>query len=491
MDRKSMFLGLLGAVILSGCGEGMGGPEPYLYLTEDTGEELDNVPAVPRLRLSGLPPIPLEDIWLIRGDVSSVSQGRLRRRDPPKTVQDHREPLASWTEGADIVLAPSQVLEPGQRYSLVALGAGLLGSFVVSEEARPLLYLWSSPAASPGGQLAYCAGVPPIARLEGLPFSHTDSTDEAAEAGVLPHVGTDACVRFTVRTEAGGFFMPPSIWGDFLVDPTPVAVFDENDDRETFVSVPAHCTEEAALHFTGGCAAVDGPALRISVAPGAYFLELKPRDEEADSERLLISTLSAATHNFGPLLPTTEYSLTVVRFSGEPLLEQDAASQEPIHFLSGFEAARFVLTEILADPLGSEPASEWVEVYNAGNAEGSLRDLLLWDSGGASVLPDVILKPGQFGLIIRHDFSVGVDTVPHFECVPVFVDSIGQNGLRNSGEEVRLETAEGELISKIPALAAGAGQSVARREPWSPDLESSFVRTRPPSPGSFGLESFE
>src|SRR5690606_30003226 len=163
--RQAILYFTLCLAIFPGCGEGLGPAQPRLSLTEDTGEALDQVPAVPRLRLSGLPPIPLEDIWLVQGDVSSVSQGRLRRRDPPQTVHDHREPLASWTEGADIVLAPSQVLSPGQRYSLVALGAGLLGSFVVSEEARPLLYMWSEPMARPGEQLTYCAGLPPVARL--------------------------------------------------------------------------------------------------------------------------------------------------------------------------------------------------------------------------------------------------------------------------------------------------------------------------------------
>src|SRR5690606_2346950 len=112
------------------------------------------------------------------------------------------------------------------------------------------------------------------------------------------------------------FFVPPSSWGDYLVDPKPIQV-SQLEASDTFESTPSVCAE-AAIQFTGGCANVDGPALRLSVAPGSYFFELNTLDETV-SDRLLLATDVESTQYFGPLSPKAEYSLTVVRFSGDPL----------------------------------------------------------------------------------------------------------------------------------------------------------------------------
>ena len=62
-----------------------------------------------------------------------------------------------------------------------------------------------------------------------------------------------------------------------------------------------------------------------------------------------------------------------------------------VRLASGAPKARFILNEVLANPLGAEPDSEWIEVVNVGLAAGSLLGLALEDSGGSVLLPDIEL----------------------------------------------------------------------------------------------------
>jgi hypothetical protein len=221
----------------------------------------------------------------------------------------------------------------------------------------------------------------------------------------------------------------------------------------------------------------------VRVAPGYYFLSLTREGHSEETKHLLLMAESEVSHAFGPLLSDTNYLLEINRFfpGGLPL----ASDPESLEFYSGAPAPRFIHTEVLADPLGSEPAAEWVVVMNVGTSAGTLKDLQLWDSGGGVPLPDVVLEPAGLGLIVRADFSFQSDVVPHSECAAVVVPTLGENGLRNSGEEVSLRTAEGRMLSSIPVVSAGAGQSVARVDPWSSDEADSFEVRRPPEPGVF------
>lgn len=465
-------------LLFGGCSQPLLPERTGLILKEESGEALENVPRVVRFRLFGAAGLEVANIWLVSGDVSSVSQGKLKRGEIPLTVEEHRESMIAWVKEEEIVLAPSSVLEPGERYSFVALGVGLIGTFTVSSEERPVLRRWGPPFATAGGEAFYCVDAPPlVSDPEDLdPF---DSASGFRRGIVDEGVGADFCVRAVLPVHEKVFIPPPSV-DEFLLEPTPIDFLAEALEG-SLERMPSEC--EGLPRFLGGCAEVTQGALALRVSPGYYFFSFFPEDDPETAQHLVLEAAESQVHAFGPLLADTTYKLEVTRFvpgSVTPQLES-----ESLAFESGASAARFILTEILADPQGSEPEGEWIEVMNVGTSSGSLGGLELWDSGGGVVLPDVVLKPGELGLIVRGDFSFELDEVPHPDTIPVSVPMLGQNGLRNSGEEVSLRNSEGRILSSIPAIPAGSGESVARLEPWSSDEGYSFEARRPPTPGVF------
>jgi hypothetical protein len=126
---------------------------------------------------------------------------------------------------------------------------------------------------------------------------------------------------------------------------------------------------------------------------------------------------------------------------------------------------RWVLSEVLSNPLGPEPASEWVELVNAGSVRASLAGLVLADGGGSVELPDIQADPGEFVVLARQDFNPGTgDVAPAGSAQLVRLPELAKNGLSNSGEPLRLIDGDGRTVSSFPALAARhAGVSLARK----------------------------
>ncbi len=216
------------------------------------------------------------------------------------------------------------------------------------------------------------------------------------------------------------------------------------------------------------------------------MLELEgPANQENGKvvRQLLVQTGMGEVHIWGPLLPETEYILRVHSLGRSGLTSGIAESTDELSLRTASPAPRWVLNEILADPQGAEPQGEWIEVVNAGTATGSLAGMQLWDSSGGVSLPDVTLEPNEFGLFVRSDFDFAEDRVPAADSFPIIVPSLGQNGLKNSGERVELRDAEGRVLSAFPAQAGKAGQSIARMSLWSSDDDpTQFVLH--PAPGS-------
>lgn len=465
-------------LFLGACNQELLPERSSLALKEESGESLENVPQVSRFRLSGAGALNVADVWLVSGDVSSVSQGKLQSGEVPKTVEEHREPLIVWTDDDELILAPSIILEPGVRYSFVALGVGLIGTFVVSSEQRPILRLWGSQTAAPGAEAVYCAGAPPLLEMS-VDLRAFDEVPGFRRGASGVDIGADFCVRAELPLDESYFLPQPSV-DEFLLEPAPIDLLPDLSPVDEGL-MASGCDELA--QFSGGCAEVAQGALVARVAPGYYFFSFSRKGREESAEQVVLEAVTEESHAFGPLEADAVYQLSVTRFF-PGALPNDGPS-ESFEFESGAPAARFILTEVLADPLGGEPQAEWVEVMNVGTSAGSLDGLSLWDSGGGVPLPDVVLEPGELGLIVRTDFSFSADVVPDRASLPVVVPTLGENGLRNSGEEVSLRTHDGRILSAVPAIAAGAGESVVRRDPWASDGRESFELVSPPTPGTF------
>jgi hypothetical protein len=154
---------------------------------------------------------------------------------------------------------------------------------------------------------------------------------------------------------------------------------------------------------------------------------------------------------------------------------------------------RIVITEVLANPAGSETTQEFVELYNAGQADVAVGGLVIADKSGSDVLPAAILAPEAFALVVaeKYDPAEGSDIPPREGSLLLLVPGkIGADGLSNGGEPVRLSTPAGDLISQYGgwvdvSASAWSGKSVKRISVDACDAPAAWSST--PSPASPGF----
>ena len=159
------------------------------------------------------------------------------------------------------------------------------------------------------------------------------------------------------------------------------------------------------------------------------------------------------------------------------------------------ETPPLVITEVLANPAGPEPGQEFVELRNIGEAEVSLGGLRIEDAKGADVLPEAVLPPGAYALVVPSAFDPGStrDVAPRAGTLMIPLDArIGSDGLSNAGEVVRLRmpgTAAEPIVSIYGgwvdvSAASAAGKSAHRLDDHACDHVTAWTRPpRPPTPG--------
>ena len=150
------------------------------------------------------------------------------------------------------------------------------------------------------------------------------------------------------------------------------------------------------------------------------------------------------------------------------------------------------ITEIRANPVGPEPAQEFVEVKNLGDAPVDLGGFAIEDAKGKDALPMMFLAPGAYALIVPSGFDAtnSEDTLPAANTPLVRIDTrIGSDGLSNSGETVRLRASDGTLVSSYSAAtavsaAAWSGKSIHRIPEAACDQAATWTqRPLPSTPG--------
>jgi hypothetical protein len=266
--------------------------------------------------------------------------------------------------------------------------------------------------------------------------------------------------------------LPAEISG-YLLDPSPIVPGPAN------AVVPIPCAEDE-LEFGPGCARVDDdrlsvrsadePLLWITETPSPAHIELtRPggrwllRELEPDSEQ---------------------------RVSGRAVSVGGIELPFDVTVHTPHERAHLVLNEVLFNPVGAEPAAEWLELVNDGRGPAELEGLWLRDSAAAVELPPASLIPGQYLLLVRDDFPAFAngDVPPAAGAELVRLPLLAKGGLSNSGEVLQLEDAAGRVLSRFPAIASRrAGVSLARsRSDAFDDDPEAFGEHAPPgaSPGA-------
>jgi hypothetical protein len=170
----------------------------------------------------------------------------------------------------------------------------------------------------------------------------------------------------------------------------------------------------------------------------------------------------------------------------------NSADSAPVALHLPPKLPRLVITEVLANPAGSEYTQEFVEVENLEAEPVSLAGMLIEDKTGSDVLPDVAVPAGGFALIVAASFVAddGKDPVPRDGTVIVPVSGrIGADGLSNTGEPVRLITPDGVVVSQYGgwvdvSATAWNGMSVHRVSVDACDQPSAWTSTpEMPTPG--------
>jgi hypothetical protein len=254
-------------------------------------------------------------------------------------------------------------------------------------------------------------------------------------------------------SQPGPLLLPPEIEG-FALDPAPYVA------RVSEPSPPGDCTAQE-LSLGPLCAAVEDDRLVLTTGNDGLLLRaLMPSGVE-----LVPALAGSVLRGFAP---DAAQSL-----AGSVITETGDEIAFAVEFHTGAARARWVLNELLANPLGAEPAEEWVELVNGSAAPASLSGLSLSDAGGQVLLPDVIVEPGEHVVLVSEAFSDSVQDVPVEPSVRlVRLPQLGKSGLSNSGEPLELRSADGGVLSRFPALPSKhAGVSLARRSLDSPDAD--------------------
>lgn len=437
---------------------------------------LERAPAVLRLRVGGaVGSAPLDDYALFEGTLSSYYLGRIRARELPATLVARQIEVVTWAEPPDVVVAPARALGSG-IVSLTTPELGLVAEVTVDATLVPwLARRWPDPSERRGDGLEIFCGDDVAGVAEGSVMLEPSGAVAEVGWGVddARHFD-DACIRLEPR--AGGApdapSLPPALLGAVSLEPLPLVA-----EQGLAARAPECGDDELALG--PACVRVDDDRLTLVSydAPSLWALDAPAR---------LLGTVNVgASLVVRGLEPERAVRLSATAFDAagaRAFIDTELRTLAP--------HAHVVVNEVLANPAGPEASGEWVELANDGSDAVDLEGFALSDAGGSIELPSFVLAAGEMALVVGVEFDPdpALDVLPAPGTRLVRLPSLGDAGLANSGEPLRLRDRDGRLLSLFPSVPARhAGVSIARRAPdASDDDAASFGEHAAPgaSPGA-------
>jgi hypothetical protein len=419
------------------------------------------VPATVRAHLVG---VAGRQPWLFHGELSDQHARAVRAGELPRALLERAVPLRFWSGVEGEFAQPLTWLDEGQRYSLVLPGWGVAQVWDIAADSVPRAErLFPGPGSAIQSVVVQCAASFP----ERLPALVLEPGGISVRASFTSW-GTDRCVTLIPErapTEPG--VLPP-LWAETLLEPGAFASVTPASP------VPLACAGERLL---GACFEVFDDRVLVTTPDERLFRVISP------AARLVATRARQRALLVAGLAPGEP-----VELRGE-MLSADGSSR-PLELPVTTRAAlrHLVLSEVLANPSGPEPASEWVELVNDGDDPVTLAGLWLEDSGGRAFLPDAELGPRETALLVNAGFHASSLDTPLAPSVRLLeLASLGARGLSNAGEALLLVGPEG-VVSRFPAFGASrAGRSIARRSFHAADDDpSAFAEHGAPgaSPGS-------
>ncbi|HEY6079115.1 MAG TPA: lamin tail domain-containing protein [Polyangiaceae bacterium] len=461
---------------LAGCG----GPEldlPPPRAEVSTGPALElEPPAEPsavtsvfRGRLRGA--AALGQPWLLQGALSDYHERALAQGQLPEAIRTRALPLRYWRDERDWLLQPLTPLEPDARYSLALLGHGLVEELVVAAgSASPPARLFPPPERPKHAYALYCGlELPSAAPALSLEPGHVPLELSVGAAGTA----LAGCVELRAQAELVAPLVGPPTLGGAPFEPSPFV--------PSRPSEAVDCGGEQLL--AGGCLHVLDD--RVQVTQGSADMLWLLSDP---APQLIVARAGQRFTLLQGLTADTAFELL-----GETVSSQGEVSPLRLRVTTGAERRHLVLSEVLANALGPEPASEWVELINDAERPVVLDGLWLEDATGRAALPAATLAGGEIVVLVTQGAARSALDVPFAAGARVLeLPTLGERGLANSGEPLLLVGPEG-IISRFPAFSAPhAGRSFARRSPDAPDDRSSSFAEHGGSGASPGaINSFD
>ena len=267
----------------------------------------------------------------------------------------------------------------------------------------------------------HCARITPSAALAPL----AEYALVVGEAARDAHGGAVGPFRARLRTGTGRDELPPG-------------------------SLPLTCALDE-LAVQAGCALLDDHALRLRVqADEPVLAEL-----ELDLDRAQVSTVA----------DQGELDLGASALASDTALQATLTLTDLAANVRTFALAlrttpalaTVSIDEVRADPLGPEPAQEYVELHNYGAAAVELAGLVITDDPleqGVAIDRALRLDPGARALLVASAFSATDErdgALPPGVTLLRAPGSIAGSGLSNAGELLLLRDTQGRRLSGAPA----------------------------------------
>jgi hypothetical protein len=484
---------VLGSIALAGC---ISAPEGTA--TDAEGSELRltvldahdrpsperALPRRPRLVLNsqpGLDPSAAQPL-LFEGTLDAELQQDLERM--PLTASNARRvvPCSTRYQNGELSLLPKHTLDRGADYTLAVPRSGLPEALRDTLDQAWTRALRSADDPSAGAAIS---GTLPANAATGLPtqlefavlafdgvISGVDSGIwlEDAQGWAVParvesvpcaalETGADSCVRLTPSEPLAAL---SSYWlrsgrtlrdaHDAEVEPVSVefTTGGEQATAELGWQLAGCAVDESATPV--GCALIGDESIQLRLLPSGPGRVLVQLDERRVAR---LASGQPFAVSFEGLLPDTLHAVMVA--ATDP-----AGTLHTLGFSLGTSAelATLSIQEVRADPLGPEPAQEYVEILNFGGRDIALLGCSLSDASdqtGTRIEQAISLPPGARALLVADAFDIAsqLDVPPAAGALLVRLGSaLTRSGLSNAGEPLFLRDAEQHRLSSAPPTPA-------------------------------------
>jgi hypothetical protein len=462
-----------------------GGADLRLEVLDARGESSDPsaIPRRPQLVLGANPVLALSamSVLLFEGAADAALRSDLERM--PLTQASARRLLEtvpfSVADDPRIRITPKQTLVPAAAYTVAVpraalsatgsaafvqelrtaegplAGAAVSGAFPadaaagVSSELRSALLTFDGAVdgLDDGVWLEDAAGWAVPAALETRPCEDVDSAAESC-AQISLQVPLEPLARYSLRT---GSALHDAHGAEIAAFSATFSTADASS-AAPFAWLAGGCAlDEAALPF--GCGLLGDRNIQLRLRPNSPVRVSVQLDEQRSAR---FSSGQPIELSFAGLEPNTTYALHV---SVEDAVGSRAESQLSVRTTS--ELAALSISEVRADPVGSEPAQEYVELLNFGVEPIDVQGFTLSDAPdapGTRIDADVLVPAGAHALIVPNAFDASdprdAAPAPGALLLRTAAAALTRGGLANSGEPLFLRDRQGRRLSAAPATPA-------------------------------------